>query len=108
MKANLGRMHLHEDLDDVRYFGSRQGGIEIVANELFRRLARGQEVVWLAGDATPPPLPIATSRSVSLSVFNFVEKKIGLPFPIPTLGALKKIRRDIAMPTCSSCTIACT
>ena len=78
------------------YFGSHQGGIEIVANELFRRLAaRGQEVVWLAGDATPPPLPIATSRSVPLSVFNFVEKKIGLPFPIPTLGALKKIRREM-------------
>jgi glycosyltransferase involved in cell wall biosynthesis len=78
------------------YFASHQGGIEIVADELFRRLAAsGQEVVWLAGDATPPPLPIATSRSVSLSVFNFVEKKIGLPFPIPTLGALEKMGREM-------------
>src|SRR5437667_10146798 len=78
------------------YFASHQGGIEIVADELFRRLAaRGQEVVWLAGDATPPPLPIGRSRSVSLNVFNFVEKKIGLPFPIPTPGALEKMSREM-------------
>ena len=78
------------------YFASHQGGIEIVADELFRGLAaRGQEVVWLAGDATPPPLPVGTSRAVSLSVFNFVEKKLGLPFPVPTLAALGKIRREM-------------
>jgi glycosyltransferase involved in cell wall biosynthesis len=78
------------------YFASHQGGIEIVADELFRRLAaRGREVVWLAGDATPAPLPIGMARSVSLKVFNFVEKKIGLPFPIPTPGALGKMGREM-------------
>jgi len=79
------------------YFASHNGGIEIVAEELYRGLAaRGQEVVWLAGDATPPPRPIAASHAVSLRVFNFVEEKIGLPFPIPTLGALRKISREVS------------
>jgi glycosyltransferase involved in cell wall biosynthesis len=78
------------------YFGSHNGGIEIVAEELFRGLAaRGQEVVWLAGDATLPPGPIAAARAVSLRVFNFVEEKIGLPFPIPTLRALRKINCEV-------------
>ena len=78
------------------YFASHRGGIEIVAEELFRGLAaRGQEVVWLAGDATPRPDPIARSHSVSFRVFNFVEERIGLPFPIPTLGAWRKISREV-------------
>ncbi len=79
------------------YFASHKGGIEIVAEELFRGLAaRGQEVVWVAGDATPPPDPMAGSRSVSLRVWNFVEEKIGLPFPIPTLSALRRISREVS------------
>jgi glycosyltransferase involved in cell wall biosynthesis len=78
------------------YFASHNGGIEIVAEELFRGLAAsGQQVVWLAGDATLPPNPIAGSRAVSVRVFNFVEEKIGLPFPVPTLGALRKINSEV-------------
>jgi glycosyltransferase involved in cell wall biosynthesis len=79
------------------YFASHNGGIEIVAEELFRGLAaRGQEVVWLAGDATLPPDPVARSRAVSIRVFNFVEDKIGLPFPIPALSALRKISCEVS------------
>lgn len=78
------------------YFASHKGGIEVVAEELFHALTeRGQEVVWMASDATPPPEPMRRSRAVSLPVFNFVEDRIGLPFPIPTLGALRKIVREI-------------
>jgi len=79
------------------YFASHKSGIEIIAEELFLGLAaREQEVVWLAGDATPPPEPVGKSRAVSLPIFNFVEDKIGLPFPIPTPGALRKISRELS------------
>lgn len=79
------------------YFASHTGGVEAVAEALFRGLtAREQEVVWLAGDATPPPNPIGRSRAVSLRIFNFVEERIGLPFPIPTPGALRKISREVS------------
>jgi glycosyltransferase involved in cell wall biosynthesis len=80
----------------THYFASHKGGIEIVAEELFRGLTvREQEVVWIAGDTTPPPDSVDASRPISLRVFNFVEEKIGLPFPIPTLGALRQISASV-------------
>ncbi len=80
----------------THYFASHRGGIEIVAGELFCALtANGQEVTWMAGDCTPPPDPQGGSRLLPLRVFNFVEEKIGLPFPIPTVGALRKIRAAV-------------
>ena len=43
------------------YFASHKGGIEIVAEELFRVLADSErEVTWLAADATLPPEPLGT------------------------------------------------
>jgi glycosyltransferase involved in cell wall biosynthesis len=78
------------------YFASHKGGVEIVAEALFHAFTdNGLEVVWMAGDATPPPEPLEKSRTVSLPVFNFVEEKIGLPFPIPKIGALRKILREV-------------
>jgi glycosyltransferase involved in cell wall biosynthesis len=78
------------------YFASHKGGVEIVAEALFHAFSdNGQEVVWIAGNVTSPPEPRGNSRAVSLPVFNFVEDKIGLPFPIPTIGALRKIIREI-------------
>ena len=74
------------------YYVSHRGGLEIVAGALYLALAeRGHEVVWMAGDVTPPPEPVGKSRAVSLPIFNFVEKMNGLPVTIPTPGALRKI-----------------
>lgn len=80
----------------THYFASHKGGIEIVAEQLFRGLAaKGHEVTWVAGDSTPPPAPLGASRAVGLKVLNFVERKIGLPFPVPTLEAIGQIRAAI-------------
>ena len=77
------------------YFGSHKGGVEIVAEELFRGLAaQEQEVVWMAGDSTPPPESIGASRPISLRAFNLVEEKTGLPFPVPTPGAVKRLAAE--------------
>ena len=81
----------------THYFGSHKGGIEIVAERLYRELAvQGQEVIWLAGDVTPPPEIVGTSRPIGMRVLNWMEKKVGIPFPIPTLRALKAIRSTIS------------
>lgn len=78
------------------FFASHNGGLERVAGELFRAFAdRGQEIVWMAGDVTPPPQPTGKSRTVSLRIFNFVEDKIGVPFPVPTPSALRQINREV-------------
>lgn len=78
------------------YFASHNGGVEIIAEELFRRLtAKKQEVVWIAGSSTPPPEPNGPSRPIGLPILNFVEEKIGVPFPIPGLAALSRIRAAV-------------
>lgn len=78
------------------YFASHRGGVEIVAEHLFRQwTAAGHEVVWMAGNSTPPPEPEGKSRAVPLPVWNFVERKTGVPFPIPTLSALRMIRTKV-------------
>ncbi len=80
------------------YFASHRGGIESVAEELFGGLAaREQEVAWIASDATPPPNPAGRSHAVSLRVFNLVEERVGLPFPIPKLGTLREISREVSV-----------
>jgi glycosyltransferase involved in cell wall biosynthesis len=82
----------------THYFGSHKGGIEIVAEELFRQFVRrGHPTVWAAGNATPPPEEEAqgTSRTMCLPISNFVEEKLGLPFPIPSLATLKEIRAEV-------------
>jgi glycosyltransferase involved in cell wall biosynthesis len=80
----------------THYFASHEGGIELVAGRLFRELSSlRQEIVWIAGDVTPPPAADGSSRTAGLRVFNWVEKKIGLPFPIPTPGALRKVWDEV-------------
>ena len=77
----------------THYFGSHKGGIEIVAEELFRQFSkRDLEIVWAAGNATPPPEARGSSRTVVLPISNFVEEKTGLPFPVPGFRALRQLR----------------
>lgn len=81
----------------THYFASHKGGIEIVAEKLFREFSGGgHEVVWIAGDSTPPPPESGQSRAVPIKVFNFIERKTGVPFPIPTLGAIRKLRSQVS------------
>jgi glycosyltransferase involved in cell wall biosynthesis len=78
------------------YFASHGGGVEIVAQQLYREFAAaGHEVLWIAGDSTHPPMPIGRARPCPVPVFNFVENRMGVPFPIVTFGALQKIKAEI-------------
>jgi glycosyltransferase involved in cell wall biosynthesis len=80
----------------THYFASHQGGIEIVAGHLFEEFAALQQnVTWIAADATPPPAATGTVRAVALPAFNLVEQRTGLPFPIPSPGALRRVRREV-------------
>jgi alpha-maltose-1-phosphate synthase len=77
------------------FFESHNGGLEIVAGRLFNALAeKGCEIVWMAGDITPPPKTPRRSAAVALPISNFVEDKIGLPFPVPGLRAIRTIIRQ--------------
>ena len=80
----------------THYFASHQSGIEIVAGQLFRELgALDQQVVWIAADTTTPPEAGGALRTVSLPAYNLVERKTGVPLPIPTLRALSRVREEV-------------
>lgn len=80
----------------THYFDSHQGGIEIVAGNLFRGLARrGCEVVWAAGNVSPAPAEEARGSVLPLKTWNVVESAIGLPFPVPSIGALKHLSSHV-------------
>lgn len=78
------------------YFVSHLGGLERIAGELFRAFAdKGREITWMAGDVTPVPELAGRSRGVPLRIFNLVEDKTGVPFPIPAPSALRQIVREV-------------
>jgi glycosyltransferase involved in cell wall biosynthesis len=79
----------------THYFASHRGGIEIVAGKLFGEFGDlGQDVVWAASNSSPPPACDKKRRAVEIDASNFAESKIGIPFPIPTLTGLSKIRKE--------------
>lgn len=81
----------------THFFPSHHGGIENVADQLYRGLTtNGHDVVWIAADSTPPPNPVGRSHAVAFRISNFVENKTGLPLPFPTIAGLKQIRNAIA------------
>ncbi len=79
------------------YFESHRGGVEIVAGRIARELQeRGVEVRWLASETSSPPE--AGSSGLSLATFeaaNDSERKLGIPFPVPTPDALRAIMAEV-------------
>jgi glycosyltransferase involved in cell wall biosynthesis len=74
------------------YFESHRGGVEIVAGRLARELqGRGVEVTWLASNVSAPP---AQPPSQPLGVWNVAERRLGIPYPLPSPGALAAIDRQ--------------
>ena len=79
----------------THYFESHRGGIEIVAGQLARQFGTlGASVTWLACDASPPPGP-ACGRAVPLPAWNGIERRFGLPLPLPGLRAMARIWREV-------------
>ncbi len=75
----------------THYFGSHGGGIERVAEQLAAQLADvGHSVSWLATDASPPSSDSAIETHV-LRANHWVERKLGVPFPIPAPSELRNI-----------------
>ena len=63
------------------YFGEHRGGVEIVAEALAQRIAsRGFEVSWLAtGQRRAATFGVPR---IALRAWNFLESRLGLPYPI--------------------------
>jgi glycosyltransferase involved in cell wall biosynthesis len=79
----------------THFYETHGGGIERVAGHLNRHLAAlGHETRWAASDGDPPPAA-ETAASVPLRCVNIVEKMTGLPMPIPSRAALRRLRQAV-------------
>src|SRR6185295_6348590 len=77
----------------THFFSTHGGGIEMVAGQLCTQWrAMGHDVLWAASDVDQPPC-LEGIELVPLTSFNFVERATGLPMPIPTLSAMRKLWR---------------
>lgn len=79
------------------YFESHRGGVEIVAGQLARAFTKlGHRVVWMACDSSLPPAdPAICQRAVPLPANNFLERRTGIPYPIPLPGMSARLGAEI-------------
>jgi glycosyltransferase involved in cell wall biosynthesis len=81
----------------THYFESHRGGIELVAGNLFRGIARRQcEITWAASEVNAPPAQIQSGRALPLKTWNGVERRLGVPFPVPSLAAFWTLRSAVS------------
>jgi len=81
----------------THYFESHRGGVEIAAGQLARALtALGHTVTWMACNSSPPPVDAAVCRrAISLQANNWLERRIGIPYPVTVPGTWQQI--DVAI-----------
>jgi glycosyltransferase involved in cell wall biosynthesis len=82
----------------THYFEEHRGGIEIVAGQLSRGLARrGAEVAWIgARDAGDCERTVDGVRRIPVSASTFTERALGFPYPLPAPSALRRIWHEVA------------
>jgi glycosyltransferase involved in cell wall biosynthesis len=80
------------------YFDTHRGGLEIVAGVLARELAgRGFQVTWLASNVTPTPTGCSAGglMTASFGVWNFAERRLGVPWPVLSPAAVARLWREV-------------
>lgn len=75
----------------THYYPSHRGGIEIVAGELARRLARdGVEIAWAASGVTGAD---GAPGAVPMHAWNVAEDRLGFPYPVWSPPSHARLRR---------------
>ena len=80
----------------THYFPAHRGGIERVAAELARRLAARPDIqlTWHASDCDPAPV-LPGVDCVSARSCNSIERRLGVPYPLWSPGALLGLARSV-------------
>jgi glycosyltransferase involved in cell wall biosynthesis len=66
----------------THYYDEHGGGVEIVAGELARRLARhGLDIVWAASEPVRASSPPNVTR-LPMRTWNVTEQRLGFPYPL--------------------------
>ena len=79
----------------THFFEAHGGGVERVAGQLNRHIARtGHPIAWAASEADPTP-DTAELTALPLRCVDPLEKLTGLPMPIPLPSAWNAMRRAV-------------
>jgi glycosyltransferase involved in cell wall biosynthesis len=82
-------------LVSTNYYPEKMGGIEIVADNLVSRFRRAcHEVRWIASDFHDRRR-VLREGDYPIKAWNFTERRLGFPFPIPYPTALSATREHI-------------
>lgn len=78
----------------THYYPAHQGGIELVAAQIAKRLAADHdaEISWHASDCDPPP-NIPGVSCVPAPSCNAIERRSGVPYPLWSARALRRVGR---------------
>ncbi len=79
----------------THFYPSHRGGVEIVAGQLAQRLAGDLRIRWAAGrdggSYDPPP----NVTLIPLGVWNAIERRTGIPIPVPGPRAIVRLLREV-------------
>lgn len=79
----------------ANYYPEKVGGIEIVAHNLVSRFRKaGHEVRWVAADV-PDRKRVSRAGDYPIKAWNFTERRLGFPYPIPHPAALSATRKHV-------------
>ena len=78
------------------FFESHGGGVEIVAGALARAMAKRGHDSFITGAAFDAPPVDPSITAVPLPSRDPIERRIGLPMPIPTMEARERLALEVA------------
>lgn len=79
----------------THYYPEHRSGVELVAEELARRLARrGAEIEWAASAGEPGHDPDGVRR-LPVRAWNVSERRFGVPYPVWSPAALARLGRAV-------------
>jgi phosphatidyl-myo-inositol dimannoside synthase len=93
--ASLSRHTRPRLLLVTHFYPSHRGGVEIVAGELAVKLANDFRIRWVAGRDSEPYAPPHNVELVPLRVWNGIERRTGIPVPLPSPGAMVRLLREV-------------
>ena len=79
----------------THFYPTHGGGVEIVAGELATRLATDFRIRWAAGRDAESYAPPAGVELVPLGVWHGIERRTGVPVPLPGVRAFVRLWREV-------------
>lgn len=79
----------------THFYPSHGGGVEVVAGELAARLATHFGIRWAAGRDIQSYAPPTGVELVPLGVWHGIERRTGVPVPLPGMRAAARLWREV-------------